>query len=169
MEVKFKKLSDKAVVPSRAHASDAGLDLTATRITTEVNECGQFVLVYHTDLAFEIPEGYVGFVFPRSSIAKKSVYFTNSVSVIDSNYRGELIFKLKNTSGDSIPSVYNVGDKFAQLIIMPYPSIKLIASEELSESERGSDGFGSSDKKNEDISAETNAPAAESKNDSESV
>lgn len=83
MEVKFKKLSDKAVVPTKAHSSDAGFDLTATRVTSEVNECGQFVLVYHTDLAMEIPDGYVGLIFPRSSISKKSLYQTNAVAVID--------------------------------------------------------------------------------------
>ncbi len=146
MEVKFKKLSDKAVVPTKAHSSDAGFDLTATRVTSEVNECGQFVLVYHTDLAMEIPDGYVGLVFPRSSISKKSLYQTNSVGVIDSNYRGEIMVKYKNTTGDSIPAVYNLGDKIAQLIIMPYPTIEFVEAEELSESDRGEGGFGSTDK-----------------------
>nr|DAF64285.1 MAG TPA: dUTPase [Podoviridae sp. ct2m58] len=146
MEVKFKKLSDKAVVPTKAHSSDAGFDLTATRVTSEVNECGQFVLVYHTDLAMEIPDGYVGLIFPRSSISKKSLYQTNAVAVIDSNYRGEIIVKYKNTTGDSIPAVYNLGDKFAQLIIMPYPAIEFVEAEELSESDRGEGGFGSTDK-----------------------
>ena len=146
MEVKFKKLSDKAVVPTKAHISDAGFDLTATHVTSEVNECGQFVLVYHTDLAMEIPDGYVGLVFPRSSISKKSLYQTNAVAVIDSNYRGEIIVKYKNTTGDSIPAVYNLGDKFSQLIIMPYPTIEFVEAEELSESDRGEEGFGSTDK-----------------------
>ncbi len=146
MEVKFKKLSDKAVVPTKAHSSDAGFDLTATRVTSEVNECGQFVLVYHTDLAMEIPDGYVGLVFPRSSISKKSLYQTNAVGVIDSNYRGEIIVKYKNTTGDSIPAVYNLGDKIAQLIIMPYPTIEFVETEELSETDRGEGGFGSTDK-----------------------
>lgn len=146
MEVKFKKLSDKAVVPTKAHSSDAGFDLTATRVTSEVNECGQFVLVYHTDLAMEIPDGYVGLIFPRSSISKKSLYQTNAVAVIDSNYRGEIIVKYKNTTGDSIPAVYNLGDKFSQLIIMPYPAIEFVETEELSESDRGEGGFGSTDK-----------------------
>lgn len=146
MEVKFKKLSDKAVVPTKAHSSDAGFDLTATHVTSEVNECGQFVLVYHTDLAMEIPDGYVGLVFPRSSISKKSLYQTNAVGVIDSNYRGEIMVKYKNTTGDSIPAVYNLGDKIAQLIIMPYPTIEFVETEELSETDRGEEGFGSTDK-----------------------
>ena len=161
MEVKFKKLSDKAVVPTKAHSSDAGFDLTATRVTSEVNECGQFVLVYHTDLAMEIPDGYVGLVFPRSSISKKSLYQTNAVGVIDSNYRGEIMVKYKNTTGDSIPAVYNLGDKIAQLIIMPYPTIEFVETEELSETDRGEEGFGSTDK-------ETNTEN-EAKDDSTSV
>ena len=94
MEVKFKRLSDKAIMPIRAHKGDAGIDVTATQITTEINECGQVLIVYHTDLAVEIPEGYVGVLFPRSSISNKSLALTNSVGVIDSTYRGELIAKL---------------------------------------------------------------------------
>lgn len=173
MEVKFKKLSEKATVPVRAHKSDAGFDLTATRATSEVNECGQFVLVYHTDLALEIPEGYVGLVFPRSSICKKSIYQCNAVGVIDSGYRGEIMVKYKNTTGDSIPAVYNIGDKIAQLIILPYPEVEYVESEELSKSDREDDGFGSTDK---EISADTGShdetatdQAAEQVNSSESA
>ena len=146
MKVKFKKLSDKAVTPSYAYEGDAGMDLTAVSVASEINECGQFVIVYHTGLAIEIPEGYVGYIFPRSSISKKSLNLTNCVAVIDSNYRGELILKFKNTSGDSVPAVYALGDKIAQLIIMPYPKIELEESETLSDTERGANGFGSSDK-----------------------
>lgn len=155
MKVKFKKLSDKAVTPSYAHNGDAGMDLTAVSVASEINECGQFVIVYHTGLAIEIPEGYVGYIFPRSSISKKSLNLTNCVAVIDSNYRGELILKFKNTSGDSVPAVYALGDKIAQLIIMPYPKIELEESETLSDTERGANGFGSSD---EEIK-ETDKPA----------
>lgn len=146
MEVKFKKLSDKAVTPTYAYDGDAGLDLTATNIHSEVNECGQFVLVYHTDLSIEIPKGYVGLLFPRSSIAKKSLTLTNCVGVIDSNYRGEVLLKFKNTTGDSVPAVYPIGAKIAQLVIMPYPTINLVESNELSDTERGTGGYGSSDK-----------------------
>ena len=146
MKVKFKKLSDKAVTPSYAHNGDAGMDLTAVSVASEINECGQFVIIYHTELAIEIPEGYVGYIFPRSSISKKSLNLTNCVAVIDSNYRGELILKFKNTSDDSVPAVYTPGDKIAQLIIMPYPKIELEESETLSDTERGANGFGSSDK-----------------------
>ena len=83
MKVKFKKLSDKAVTPSYAHEGDAGMDLTAVSVASEINECGQFVIVYHTGLAVEIPGGHVGYIFPRSSISKKSLNLTNCVAVID--------------------------------------------------------------------------------------
>lgn len=164
MEVKFKKLSDKAVTPTYAHDGDAGLDLTATGIHSEINECGQFVIVYHTGLAFEIPKGYVGLIFPRSSIAKKSLTLTNCVGVIDSNYRGEVLAKFKNTTGDSVPAVYPIGAKFAQLIIMPYPIVNLIESDELSKTERGEGGFGSSDKETDSGDKELNNTETEVEN-----
>lgn len=142
MIVKFKKLSDKAKTPVKAHKTDAGFDLTATKITTEVGEDAKLVIVYHTDVALEIPEGYVGLVFPRSSIFKKSLTLTNSVGVIDSNYRGEIMCKFK-TNTDVVPSVYKEGERFAQLIIIPYPEIQFEEAESLSESERGEGGYGS--------------------------
>lgn len=142
MEVKFKRLSDKAIMPIRAHKGDAGLDLTATNITTNVNEVGQLMIVYHTDLAVEIPEGYVGLLFPRSSIWKKSLTTTNCVGVIDSGYRGEIMFVMKSTT-DVVPKVYNIGERFAQLVIVPIPEFDIVETEELSDSERGTDGLGS--------------------------
>lgn len=146
MELKFKRLNDKAVLPIRAHKSDAGLDLTATDITLEPNDCGQTVVVYHCGLAVEIPEGHVGLLFPRSSIAKKSIFMTNAVGVIDSGYRGEIMAKMHVTT-DAAPAVYKVGEKFAQLIVMPIPEITVSEVAELSESDRGESGFGSSDEK----------------------
>lgn len=146
MELKFKRLNDKAVLPIRAHKSDAGLDLTATDITLEPNDCGQTVVVYHCGLAVEIPEGHVGLLFPRSSIAKKSIFMTNAVGVIDSGYRGEIMAKMHVTT-DAAPAVYKVGEKFAQLIVMPIPEITVSEVAELSESDRGENGFGSSDEK----------------------
>ena len=142
MQLKIKKLSDKAVLPVKAHASDAGLDLTATSITTTVNECGQLLLTYHTDIAVEIPEGYVGLIFPRSSIYKKSLIQSNCVGVIDSGYRGELMVVFRNTT-DVIPAVYKEGERFAQLVIIPNPQIEVVEAEELSESDRNEGGFGS--------------------------
>lgn len=148
MQLKFKKLSEKATLPVRAHKSDAGLDLTTTGISSVINECGQLMLVYHTGLAVEIPDGYVGLLFPRSSIYKKSLMATNSVGVIDSGYRGEIMMVLKATT-DVVPAVYKEGERFAQLVIVPIPEIEVVEAEELSESDRGTDGYGSTDTKPE--------------------
>lgn len=164
MEVRFKKLSDKAVTPTYAHDGDAGLDLTAVSVNSEINECGQFVIVYYTGLALEIPKGYVGLIFLRSSIAKKSLTLTNCVAVIDSNYRGEILLKFKNTTGDSVPAVYPIGAKIAQLVIMPYPIVNLIESDELSSTERGEGGFGSSDKETNSDDQELNNTETEVEN-----
>lgn len=142
MTLKIKKLSDKAVMPVKAHKSDAGLDLTATEITTQINECGQLMLVYHTGIAVEIPEGYVGLIFSRSSIYKKSLAQTNAVGVIDSGYRGELMVVFKTTT-DVIPSVYKEGERFAQLVIIPNPEIEIEEVDELSTSDRNENGYGS--------------------------
>lgn len=143
MTLKFKKLSDKAVLPTIAHKGDAGMDLTATNITTVINECGQLMLVYHTDLAVEIPEGHVGLLFPRSSIYKKSLQQTNCVGVIDSGYRGELMAVFKATT-DCVPAIYKEGERFAQLVIVPIPSIEIEEAAELSDSDRGENRYGSS-------------------------
>ena len=148
MQLKFKKLSEKATLPVRAHKSDAGLDLTTIGISSVINECGQLMLVYHTGLAVEIPEGYVGLLFPRSSIYKKSLMATNSVGVIDSGYRGEIMMVLKATT-DVVPAVYKEGERFAQLVIVPIPEIEVVEAEELSESDRGENGYGSTDTKAE--------------------
>lgn len=142
MELKFKKLTEKAVLPIKAHATDAGLDLTCTAITTSLNECGQLMLVYHTGLAVEIPEGYVGLLFPRSSIYKKSLRQTNSVGVIDAGYRGEITVVMHTTT-DVLPAVYKDGERFCQLIIVKLPDIEVVEAKELSESDRGEGGFGS--------------------------
>ena len=146
MKVKIKKLNDKAVIPAYAHSTDAGLDLTAiSHEYKEEYDCD----VYGTGLAIEIPEGYVGLIFPRSSNRKTNSYLTNSVGVIDSGYRGEIMISFKNRDVSSIDKhilPYNIGDRVAQLIIIPYPSIKLIEVNELSDSERGEGGHGSTGK-----------------------
>lgn len=112
-------------------------------MTTETNAAGVDLMVYGTGLAVEIPEGYVGLLFPRSSISKKGLTLANSVGVIDSGYRGEIMFKFAITSDRPRKnSVYEVGDRIGQLIIMPYPKIEFVTGE-LTESERGVGGFGS--------------------------
>ena len=144
MDVKFKKLHEDAKIPSYAHDTDAGLDLTAVSFTQEFDKSNKLVLVYHTGLAVEIPEGYVGLIFMRSSISDKSISLTNAVAVIDSGYRGELLLKYKITT-DSLPTIYQPGEKIGQLIIIPYPKINPIEAEELDSSDRNEGGFGSTD------------------------
>ena len=141
MQVKIKKLHNNAVIPKYAKSGDAGLDLVATEIINEE----VFQITYGTGLAMEIPEGYVGLVFPRSSIRKYNIFLTNSVGVIDSGYRGEIQATFYKTRGVASHK-YEVGDKIAQIIIVPYPSIEFIETDELSETERGTGGFGSSGK-----------------------
>lgn len=141
MKVNIKRLHPDAVIPQYAHASDAGLDLTAVGVETDSN--GN--IVYHTGLSFEIPAGFVGLVFPRSSNAKKDVYLTNSVGVIDSGYRGEVSFKFRPVNGKE-SKIYEKGDRVGQIIIMPYPIIELCEVSELSEGERGVNSYGSTGK-----------------------
>jgi dUTP pyrophosphatase len=142
MQIRFKRLADTAVQPIRTTKGSAGFDLTSTSITTEVGECGQLILVYHTDLAVEIPEGYMGLLFPRSSISRKSMRLCNSVGIVDSDYRGEITGKFVVTT-DVIPSLYKQGERFAQLVIVPIADVEFVESDELTETERGTNGYGS--------------------------
>lgn len=161
MKVKIKKLNDYAIIPSYAKQGDAGMDLTATSIEYKEDiDC----FVYHTGLAIEIPEGYVGLIFPRSSNRKTEAYLTNSIGVIDSGYRGEILICFKNRTTTEIClkkddldcdylehdddyayiyAPYNAGERIAQLIIMPYPQIEFEEVAELSNTDRGEGGFGS--------------------------
>jgi dUTP pyrophosphatase len=139
MIVKFKKLDPKAVAPAYSKVGDAAMDLTAISLSkVDKDEFGY--LEYGTGLAFEIPEGYVGLIFPRSSISNSGLILTNSVGVIDSGYRGEVKFRFKHIPDTSH---YKPGDRVGQLMIIPYPQIELQESEELSESDRSEGGFGS--------------------------
>ena len=139
LEVKFKKLVETAKCPIKAHPTDAGADLTA--VSREWNkEYGCWI--YGTGIATEIPEGYVGLVFPRSSIRKYTLAQCNAVGVIDSSYRGEIMVSYKLTS--DVEKIYNIGDKIAQLIILPYPEVSYKEVETLSETDRGENGHGSS-------------------------
>ena len=136
--VKVKKLDSNAVVPSYSKVGDAGMDLT---ITKEI-ENTSFSVSYGFGIAMEIPKGYVGLVFPRSSVRNQDLILSNCVGVIDSGYRGELQATFKKTQGlDSIK--YKVGERGAQIIILPYPTIYMTEVPELSDTERGSGGFGS--------------------------
>lgn len=136
MIVKFKKLHPNAVIPSYANVGDAGLDLTCIKSKIIDDEH----VKYYTGIALEIPYGYVGLLFPRSSCYKKKQVLSNCVGVIDSGYRGEVSMVMIGTHIDS----YIEGDRIGQLIIMPYPEIDFVEVDELSESERGEGGYGSS-------------------------
>lgn len=171
MEVKVKIINKEipTQILSYAKHGDSGIDLIATSKTFD--EYGN--VVFGTNLAFEIPYGYVGLLFPRSSNAKKDLLNTNSVGVIDSGYRGEVMMKYKhslNTAkilefntrvSSKVFSLkegvkndyedltenpfdsYEIGDRIGQIIILPYPQIEFVVSDELSETERGSGSYGS--------------------------
>ena len=144
MQVKIKKLNSDAVIPKYAKEGDAGMDLVATRIINETLDS----ITYGTDIAMEIPEGYVGLVFPRSSIRNTDLSLSNAVGVIDSGYRGEIqaTFNRKGVSQIDGHPIYMVGDRIAQIMIIPHPYIIFHQVEELSNTERGEGGFGSTGK-----------------------
>ena len=146
MKVNVKKLTENAVLPTYSKHGDAGMDLTATSKSYD-DHCN---VVYGTSLAFEIPAGYVGLLFPRSSNTKKDLILGNSVGVIDSGYRGEVVFKFKSTINNDHDYVYGleeyeIGDRIGQIIIMPYPQVEFNLVDELSTTDRGIGGFGSTD------------------------
>lgn len=141
MKVKIKKLHPDAVIPTYAKNGDAGMDFVATKVISEET----YSITYGTDIAIEIPEGFVGLVFPRSSIRKTGLQLSNSVGVIDSGYRGELQATFRKIHGH-VSDVYYVGDKIFQMIIIPYPQIQFEETDELSDTERGDGGFGSTGK-----------------------
>ena len=139
MKIKMKKLHPDAVTPRYAKPGDAGMDLTAVWMNQEMD-----LVTYGTGLAAEIPGGHVGLLFPRSSIYKTKMVLTNCVGVIDSGYRGEIMLKFgwyEQTPGEH--QVYQAGDRIGQLIIMPHPKVQFNEVEELSDSDRGAGGFGS--------------------------
>lgn len=165
--VKFKKLHKDAELPTYIEAGSAGLDIKCVDCEYDVEHDAY---IYHTGLAVEIPKGYVGLLFPKSGIFKKEMMLCNHVGVCDSSYRGEVkaMFKITKkryfkTFLDRCRSaflgqisyhkedlftsdeVYANGDKIIQLIIIPYPKINVLESEELEKTERGEKGFGEMD------------------------
>lgn len=160
MLVKIKKLVPEAVIPTYAKPGDAGMDLIAVSVNDSIN-----YIEYGTGLAIEIPEGYVGLIFPRSSNSKKDLLLCNSVGVIDSGYRGEIKLRykkimnpseektniLQNIFTDSSTLIYeieryDVGDKVGQIMILPIPFVEFTEVSELSQTDRGDGGFGSTGK-----------------------
>ena len=141
LNVRIKKLTPNAVIPKYAKNGDAGLDLLATSVNDNSEKP---YIEYGTGLAVEIPLGYAGFLFPRSSVSKTTLSLCNAVGVIDSGYRGEIKLRFRRNTAEGEIMSYAVGDHVAQLIIMPYPQITFEEVSELSETVRGSGGFGSS-------------------------
>ena len=144
MKVKIKKLHPNAVKPKYAKENDAGMDLVATEIISETPS----QITYGLGIAMEIPDGMVGLIFPRSSIRKTRLQLSNSVGVIDSGYRGELqaTFNKIITTIENQKNDYKVGDRVCQIMIIPHPPIEMLEVNELSDTERGDGGFGSTGK-----------------------
>lgn len=141
IELPVRRLRPEAVVPHRAYHGDAGLDLTACeRIVLEPGERA----VVPTGLAVAIPEGYAGFVQPRSGLAARNgLTIVNTPGLVDSGYRGELLVVLLNTDREDAFTV-EPGMRIAQLVVLPVPALEPVEVEELPESVRGVRGFGSS-------------------------
>jgi len=141
IEVAIQRLREDAVVPARAYSGDAGLDLAACdRVQLGPGERA----VVPTGLAVAIPDGYAGFVQPRSGLASRhGISVVNAPGLIDSGYRGEIRVVLLNTDSRET-FVVEPGMRIAQLVVLPVPDLELVETEELPESERGVRGFGSS-------------------------
>lgn len=160
LNINFKKLDSNAVVPTKAHADDAGFDLVAvSRIDT-----GDYI-EFDTGIAVEIPKNHVGLVFPRSSVSKYDLQLANAVAVIDCGYTDSIklrfkryinphktvyelvrgLFKTQAVNPSYCFNEYQVGDRIGQLIIMPYPEVSFTEVKELAKTERGEGGFGSTD------------------------
>ena len=141
IELPIQRLRADAVVPGRAYAGDAGLDLAACdRVELGAGERA----TVGTGLAVAIPEGYAGFVQPRSGLAAKhGITIVNTPGLVDSGYRGELLVNLVNTDRGAT-FVVEEGMRIAQLVILELPEVELVEVDALPESERGVRGFGSS-------------------------
>lgn len=142
LTVKIKKLVPSAVIPTYANKGDSALDLTATSEKISMVRMAT-VIEYGTGLAFEIPPGYVGLLFPRSSVSDTTLNLANSVGVIDSSFRGEITFRFRETSSVS-GKKYKIGDRIGQILIVPYPEVEFEEVAELGVTNRGIKGFGSS-------------------------
>ena len=140
-QVKIKKLNDKATIPTYGSVYSAGADLYACEENAVVIAPGATVLV-HTGISIEIPEGFGGFIYARSGLAtKKGLAPANKVGVIDADYRGEVMVALYNQSAAA--QTVEPGERVAQLVIAPFLKAEFIEAEELSDTVRGTGGFGS--------------------------
>lgn len=140
MKIRLKKEHENAVIPTYSKEGDCGMDLTAVS-KIMVSEKDHGYIEYDTGIALEIPPNFVGLIFPRGSISHTGLILANAVGVSDSNYRGTLKARFKWIPGTK---QYEVGERIAQLIILPHPSIEWDLTNELSHSARGDKAFGSS-------------------------
>jgi len=140
LKIKFKKLHPNAVKPTYAKDGDAGLDLTAV----EINDRNKYFEIKY-GIAVEIPKGYFGFIVTRSSITNVNLMKKNGIGLIDSGFRGEIVSRFKKVKFEdgTQEKLYTVGERTAQLLIMPFPYIEMEEVEILSETQRGDGGFGS--------------------------
>lgn len=156
--IKFKKLVPEAVIPSYAYDGDVGMDMTA--ISVEYDQ-QKDLYIYHTGLACESEKWYGIFLFPRSSNCKTDAYLTNHTGIVDSFlYRGEIQFRYKNrdryrksflewlTGKVNVERAlkkapYKIGDRVGQMVVFPYPKVTILEFNELSDTVRGTGGFGS--------------------------
>ena len=139
MRIRFKKLHPWAVAPKQGTPGSAGFDLTAT---SREYDGDHSVCDYGTGLAVEIPEGFVGMVFPRSSVYRTGDILSNGVGIIDSDYRGEIRAKFYGVN-HLFDCPYEVGDRICQLVIVPIPVVEFVEAAALSETTRGAGGYGS--------------------------
>mgnify|MGYP003638630170 CR=1 FL=1 len=150
MKIKIKKLDPEAVIPKYAKSGDAGMDLTSVSMTIEYSDCdegfsspSEKYIEYDTGLAMEIPEGYVGLLFPRSSVSKTDLILANCVGVVDSGYRGPVKLRFRKSICTANPTKYEPGDRVGQIIIMSVPNFEFEEADELTDTTRGEGGFGS--------------------------
>ena len=145
LDIRIKKLRENAVVPGYGTEFAAGADLYAAVDEPVIIEAGETRLI-PTGLAFEIPEGYAGFVYARSGVAsKRNLAPAKKVGVIDSDYRGEVMTALHNHG--KTPQTVEVGERIAQIVIAPYITANFILSYSLDDTDRGEGGFGSTGRK----------------------
>jgi dUTP pyrophosphatase len=139
VDIKIKKITGNAYVPTQGSPDSAGYDLYSNE--SAVIECGECVKI-HTGIAMETPKGFFGAVFPRSGLAtKQGLRLANGVAVIDSDYRGEWIVPLYNDSKET--QKIEEGDRIAQVVFLPHATVTFDLVNELDETERGAGGFGS--------------------------
>lgn len=145
VDIRIKKLRENAVVPTYGSDFAAGADLYAAIDEPVTIGAGETKLI-PTGLAFEIPDGYAGFVYARSGLAsKRNLAPANKVGVIDSDYRGEVMTALHNHG--SVAQTVEAGERIAQMVIAPYVTAQFLLSDTLGDTERGEGGFGSTGRK----------------------